>query len=158
MQLAAPESFAVSSNVMDLDGAELPLLIPSCRKELERFSNTFLSPWHKSSQSPYLFDGRTPEFSTAGSARKLAVAAGAVVGGIGFAGAAVAAGGCGVTARAEAARGCGGSDFADAVSSNARDGGAGFCARFTDEFNENEILDVPSLCRTVCRCNGHCPR
>src|ERR1700683_1546101 len=102
MQLAAPESLAVSSNGngVVLDGAELPLLTPSCRKELARFSSTFLSPWHKSSQSPYLFDGRTPEFSIAGSARKLAVVEGA-----GIAGAAISAAGCGDAAGA--ALGCG---------------------------------------------------
>jgi hypothetical protein len=152
-QLPAPESLTVSPNKVVLEATELPLLTPNCRNELARFSNTFLSPWHKSSQSPYLFDDRAKECSSAGSARKLSAVAGA-----GVAGAAVAAGGGGAGARAEAARGCGASDFADADSSKALEGGAGFRARFTDEFNQNEILAVPSLCRTVCRCNGHWPR
>ncbi|HMD10261.1 MAG TPA: hypothetical protein VKH63_22195 [Candidatus Acidoferrum sp.] len=153
----------VSPNKVLLEATELPLLTPSCRNELARFSNTFLSPWHKSSQSPYLFDDRSPEFSTAGPARKLSVVAdagvvGAAVAGVGVSGAAFATVGCGIAAGAEAARGCGASDFADADSSKALDGGLGFRARSTDEFNQNEILAVPSACRTVCRCNGHCPR
>ena len=153
MQLAAPESLTVSTNEALLEGTELPLLAANCRNEFVRFSNTFFSPWHKSSQSPYLFDERSPEFSVAGSARTLVVGVGA-----GIAGMVVAAAVCGVTAGAEAVRGCGASDFADADSSKAFDGGAGFRARFTEEFNQKEILAVPSLCRTVCRCNGHCPR
>jgi hypothetical protein len=83
------------------------------------------------------------ELSTAGSERKLS---------------AVADAGCGIDAGAEAERGCGDSDFADADSSRDLGGGPGFRARFTDEFNQKEILAVPSACRTVCRCNGHCPR
>jgi hypothetical protein len=151
-QLAAPESFTISPNEVLLEGTELPLLTPSCRNELVRFSNTLLSPWHKSSQSEYLFDEGSPEFSTAGSVRKLSVVVDA-----GVAGAGVADAGCDVGG-AKAARGCGTSDFADADSSKAFGGGPGFRARFVDEFNQKEILAVPSACRTVCRCNGHCPR
>ena len=153
MQLAAPESLTVSPNEALLEGTELPLLTVNCRNELARFSNTFLSPWHKSSQSPYLFDERSPEFSTTGSGGTLFVVAVA-----GVFGAAVAVAGRGIATGAEAVRGCGVSCFADAESSKAFDGGAGFRARFTEEFNQNKILAVPSLCRTVCRCNGHCPR
>jgi hypothetical protein len=153
----------VSPKKVLLEGTELPLLNPSWRNELARFSNTFLSPWHKSSQSPYLLDERSPELSTAGSARKLSVVAdagvvGAAVAGARVSGAAVATVGCGVAAGAESARGCGASDFADADSSKSLDGGLGFRARSTDEFNQNEILALPSACRTVCRCIGHCPR
>jgi hypothetical protein len=148
----------VSPKKVLLEGTELPLLNPSWRNELARFSNTFLSPWHKSSQSPYLLNERSPEISTAGSARKLSVVAGPGVAGAAVAGAAVAAAGCGIAAGAEAARGCGASDFADADSSKALDGGLGFRAKSTDEFNQNEILTLPSACRTVCRCIGHCPR
>jgi hypothetical protein len=84
--------------------------------------------------------------STAGSDRKLSVVADKEV----------ADAGCGVDAGAE--RGCGASDFADADSSKDFDAGSGFRARFADEFNQKEIFAVPSDCRTVCRCNGHCPR
>ena len=154
MQLAAPESLTVPPIKELLEGTELPFLTvncaANCRNELARFSNTFLSPWHKSSQSPYLFDERSPESSAAGSARTLVVGVGA-----GIAGIVVAAAGCGISAGAEAVRGCGALDFADADSSKAFDCGAGFRARFSDEFNQNEILVVPSLCRAVCRCNGH---
>jgi hypothetical protein len=59
---------------------------------------------------------------------------------------------------AEAERGCGDSDFTDADSSRVFVGGPGFRARFADEFNQKEILVAPSACRTVCKCNGHCPR
>src|SRR5277367_3731624 len=158
VQLAAPESLTVSTNEALLEGTEFPLLAANCRNELARFSNTLLSPWHKSSQSPYLFDDRSPEFSTAGSARTLFVGVSAGVADAGAAGAAIAASGCGVATEAEALCGCNASDFADADSSKALDGGAGFRARFTDEFNQNEILVVPSLFATVCRCKGHCPR
>ena len=146
-QLAAPESLTVSPNKVLLEGTELPLLTTSCRNELARFSNTFLRPWHKSSQPAYLFDERSAELSTAGSERKLSAVADAG-----------ADAGCGVDAGAETERGCGDSDFADADSSWDLDGGSGFRARFADEFNQKEILAVPSACRTVCRCNGHCPR
>jgi hypothetical protein len=61
-------------------------------------------------------------------------------------------------AGAEGERNAGASDFADADNSKALGGGIGFRARFVDEFNQKEILAVPSACRTVCRCNGHCPR
>ena len=54
--------------------------------------------------------------------------------------------------------GCGVSGFADTDSSKDCDAGFGFRARFTDEFNQKEILAEPSGCRTVCRCKGHCPR
>jgi hypothetical protein len=117
--------------------------MPSWRNELARFSNTLLSPWHKSSQPAYLFDECSAELSAAGSERKVS---------------AVADAGCGVDVGAEAERGCGDSDFADANSSGDLGGGTGFRARFADEFNQKEILAVPSACRTVCRCNGHCPR
>src|SRR6476660_8754463 len=116
---------------------ELPLLTPSSRNELARFSNTFLSPWHKSSQPACVFDESSAELATAGSERKLS---------------AVADAGCGVDAGAEAERGCGDSDFADADSSRDLGSGPGFRARFTDEFNQKEILALPSARRTVCRC------
>src|SRR5580704_10672360 len=148
MQLVAPESLTVSPIKALLEGTELPLLTANCRNEFARFSNTFFSPWHKSSQSPYLVDARSPELSTTGAARTLVVGVGA----------AIDAAGCGVAAGAEAACGCGASGFTEADSSKVLDGGAGFRARFTEEFNQKEILAVPSLCRTVCRCNGHCPR
>jgi hypothetical protein len=88
-----------------------------------------LSPWHKSSQPAC-----SAELSTAGSERKLS---------------AVADAGCGVDAGAEAEGGCGNSDFADADSPRDLGGGPGFRARLTDEFNQKEILAVPSACRTV---------
>src|SRR5580704_11563626 len=73
-QVSAPESLAKSSTNAVLDGAELRLLAPNCRNELARFSKTFLRPWHKSSQAPYLFDERVSEFSAAGSAWEFSVA------------------------------------------------------------------------------------
>lgn len=165
-QLSAPESLTDSANDAVLDGTELALLALSWRNELARFSNTFLRPWHKSSHSPYLLDGWTPEFPAAGSTRRFSVVAGAGVADTGVSAAGVAApeiadtevAGAGCEAGAGAERGCGATDFADADSSKDFAGGTGFCARFSDEFSQKEILAVPSVCRIVCRCNGHCPR
>ena len=156
-QLAAPESLTVSSREALLEGREVLLLPPSCRNELARFSSTFLRPWHRSSQSPYFFKERSPEFPTAGSTCKLSVVVGAAVAGAAGAGAVVAAG-RGVSAGAEPARGCGASDLANADSSRDLDGGPGLRARFADEFTQKEILAVPSARRAICRCKGHCPR
>lgn len=64
----------------------------------------------------------------------------------------------GVGADAAGEGSSGGSEFAVADSSMDFRGGAGFRARFVDEFSQKEILAVPLACRTVCRCNGHCPR
>ena len=143
-QVSAPESLSRSSNNAVLRGPERPLLALNCRKELARFSNTFLRPWHNSSQAPYLFDDRASELSTAGSARKVSfsVVASAGVATAGVSAAAVAGAGGAVGAKAE--RGCGASGFAATESSKDCDAGFGFRARFTDEFNQNEILAVPS--------------
>lgn len=142
-QVSAPDSLTRSSKNALLRGPERPLLAPNCRNELARFSNTFLRPWHNSSQAPYLFDERS-EVSTAGSARKVSfsVVASAGVATAGVSAAAVAGAGGAVGAKAE--RGCGASGFAATESSKDCDAGFGFRARFTDEFNQNEILAVPS--------------
>ena len=159
-----------------MEGREFPLLVANWRNELARFSNTFLRPWHKSSQLPYRSEVRAKEWSTVGSARKFSVAvAGRVAkagdaadAAAGLAGAEIAAsevaatdvtGAGGDTGDGiEAERGCAAGGFADTDNSKDCDAGFGFRARFTDEFNQKEILAVPSGCRTVCRCKGHWPR
>jgi len=158
-----------------LEGRELPLLAANWRNELVRFSNTFLRPWHRSSQSPYLLAEGATEFSGAGSARNSVAAgtgvaaaevadAGLATAGVGTADVAdedIVAGAVwdsGVGTEAESECGCAAGGFADTDSSNDCDAGFGFRARLTEEFSQKEILAVPSGCRTVCKCNGHCPR
>jgi hypothetical protein len=112
--------------------------------------------------------GPSAEFAGTGSVREFSVVTGAGDEGSGVAGDGSAAAEVADTdfagadcdtgdgAEEEGGRGAGG--FADADSSKDCDAGFGFRARFSEEFNQKEILAVPSGFRTVCRCNGHCPR